>query len=329
MGRNFTNKVWNAARFAMMNLEGNESADTTIKEEDYLFEDVWIKNRLSLAIEMCTSSLEKYKFNEAIKTLYEFVWHEFCDWYLEIIKPRLYSSDNIKSKAVAQKVLVYVLDNILRLLHPFAPFLTEEIWQHLKSMASKNKLIYVDSMVNESLIICPWPKEDAAKINKNVVNTMTLLQDLIRAVRNIRSNMNILNKQKLKALVSVNDKRLKEMLDEHHNFLMQMANLDGLEVGIDLEKPESSASEVVNEIQVFVPLKELIDVGVEKEKQQERLNKIKSHLDIVRKKLFNESFVKNAPKHIVNAEKDKEAELLGQIIKINGFLEDLNKNVPV
>jgi valyl-tRNA synthetase len=141
--------------------------------------------------------------------------------------------------------------------------------------------------------------------------------------------MNIPNKQKLNALISVRDNELKRELDEHHNFLVQMANLDGLEVGIDLEKPESSASEVVNEIQVFVPLKELIDVGVEKEKQQERLNKIKSHLDIVRKKLFNESFVKNAPVHIVNAEKDKEAELLGQITKITGFLQDLNKNVSV
>jgi valyl-tRNA synthetase len=282
-----------------------------------------------LAIETCTVSLEKYKFNEAIKTLYEFVWHEFCDWYLEIIKPRLYNTDNIKSKMVAQKVLVYVLDNILRLLHPFAPFLTEEIWQHLKQLAGKNRLILTDTMVNESLMICPWPKEDAAKINKNVVNTMTLLQDIVRAIRNIRSNMNIPNKQKLNALISVRDKEVKRELDEHHNFLTQMANLDGLEVGIDLEKPESSASEVINEIQVFVPLKELIDVGVEKKRHMERLNKIKSHLDIVRKKLFNESFVKNAPEHIINAEKDKERELLGQITKITGFLQDLNKNVPV
>ena len=329
MGRNFINKVWNAARFAMMNLEGNKSTDTTIKEEDYLFEDVWIKNRLSLAIETCTASLEKYKFNEAIKTLYEFIWHEFCDWYLEIIKPRLYNSDNIRSKVIAQKVLTYVLDNILRLLHPFAPFLTEEIWQHLKQLAVKNRLILTDTMVSESLMICPWPKEDAAKINKKVVKTMMLLQDLIRAVRNIRRNMNILKKQKLKVLISVRDKEVKRELDEHHNFLTQMANLDGLEVGIDLKKPESSASEVVNEIQVFVPLRELIDVGVEKERQLERLNKIKSHLETVRKKLFNENFVKNAPERVVNTEKDKEAELLGQIIKIKGFLQDLNKNVPV
>ena len=141
--------------------------------------------------------------------------------------------------------------------------------------------------------------------------------------------MNIPNKQKLNALISVRDKEMKMELDEHHNFLAQMANLDGLEVGVDLEKPESSASEVVNEIQVFVPLKELIDVGVEKKRQLERLNKIKSHLDIVRKKLFNESFVKNAPKHIINAEKDKEMELLGQITKIRDALQDLNENVPV
>jgi valyl-tRNA synthetase len=198
-------------------------------------------------------------------------------------------------------------------------------------------------MKNESLMICSWPEKDSTLsifvkddihvegiVNaKRVIDTMSKLQDLIRAVRNIRSNMNIPNKQKLKALISVRDKEMKRELDEHHNFLAQMANLDGLEVGVDLEKPESSASEVVNEIQVFVPLKELIDVGVEKKRQLERLNKIKSHLDIVRKKLFNESFVKNAPKHIINAEKDKEMELLGQITKIRDALQDLNENVPV
>ena len=131
--------------------------------------------------------------------------------------------------------------------------------------------------------------------------------------------MNIPNKQKLKALVSVNDKKLRETLDNHQSFLVQMANLDNIEIGVDLEKPESTASEVVNNIQIFVPLKGLIDKEVEKKKQQERLNKTESHLDIVRKKLFNESFVKNAPANIVNAERDKEAELLGQIIKIKEY----------
>ena len=326
MGRNFINKVWNAARFTIMNLQSDGLPDVQITDDDYLFEDTWIISRLHSVTETCTISLEKYRFNEAIRTLYEFIWNDFCDWYLEIIKPRLYNTDNKESRMAAQKVLVYVLNNMLHLLHPFAPFITEEIWQHLKSMATQNKAIFVDSMKNASLMISQWPCKDAAKIKKNVIETMSLLQDMIRAIRNIRSNMNIPNKQKLKALVSVNDKKLKETLDNHNSFLIRMANLDNIETGINLKKPESTASEVVNDIQIFVPLKGLIDKEVEKKKQQERLNKTESHLDIVRKKLFNESFVKNAPAHVVNAERDREAELSGQIIKIKNILQDLDKD---
>lgn len=326
MGRNFINKVWNAARFAIMNLQSDGLPDVQIIDDDYLFEDTWIISRLNSVTETCTISLEKYRFNEAIRTLYEFIWNDFCDWYLEIIKPRLYNTDNKESRMVAQKVLVYVLNNMLHLLHPFAPFITEEIWQHLKSIVAKNKPIFVDSMKNASLMISQWPCKDAAKIKNNVIETMSLLQDMIRAIRNIRSNMNIPNKQKLKALVSVNDKKLKETLDNHHSFLVQMANLDNIETGINLKKPESTASEVVNDIQIFVPLKGLIDKEVEKKRQQERLNKTESHLDIVRKKLFNKSFVKNAPAHVVNTERDKEAELSGQIIKIKNILQDLDKD---
>ncbi len=342
MGRNFINKVWNAARFAMMNLDTDLSSDIQIKEGDKQFEDDWIKSRLNAVIETCTNALENYRFNEAIRALYEFIWNDFCDWYLEIIKPRLYDTDNKESRIAAQKVLVYVLNDTLRLLHPFAPFITEEIWQYLKNMAGQNKSIYVDSMKNESLMICPWPKtkndaplsisvsdtvssSEGTNVN-NVTETMSLLQGLVRAVRNIRRNMNIPNKKSLNALISVHENEVKTRLDGHHRFIVQMANLDGVEIGINLEKPESSASEVINDIQVFVPLEGLIDKEVEKEKQQERLNKSKSHLEIVRKKLLNESFVKNAPAHIVNAEKDKEEDLLGQINKIESVLQDLEKD---
>ncbi|ODS32158.1 MAG: valyl-tRNA synthase [Candidatus Scalindua rubra] len=336
MGRNFINKVWNAARFAMLNLKPDGVSDIKTKEDDYVFEDVWIISRLDSIIETCTVSLEKYRFNEAIKALYEFIWHEFCDWYLEIIKPRLYDSNNKKSKMVAQKVLIYVFDNILRLLHPFAPFFTEEIWQHLKRSANESKLILTDTMNNESLMICPWPKtrpnglagrEDTIKTNKDVIETMSLLQNMVRAIRNIRRNMSIPKKQPLKALISVHDKRIKSELDKHHNFLNQMANLDSLEIGVDLKKPESSASEVVNDIQIFVPLEGLIDIEIEKKRQLERINKLESHLESVRKKLFNKEFIRNAPNHIVNAEKDKEAELLGQIIKTRSILHDLDKDI--
>jgi len=327
MGRNFMNKVWNAARFAIMNLQSDGLPDAQIKEDNYLFEDKWIISRLNSVTETCTNSLEKYRFNEAIRTLYEFIWNDFCDWYLEIIKPRLYNTDNKEARMVAQKVLVYVLNNTLHLLHPFAPFMTEEIWQYLKKMTTRNKSIFIDSMENESLMISRWPDKDEAKTGKNVIETMALLQDIIRAVRNIRSNMNIPNKQKLRSLVSVNDRKLKETLDSHQSFLVQMANLDNMEIGIDLEKPESTASEVVNNIQIFVPLEGLIDKEVEKKKQQEHLNKVESHLWVVQKKLHNESFVKNAPEEIVNAEKDKETELLGQITKIKEALQGLEKSV--
>ncbi|MCP4254032.1 MAG: valine--tRNA ligase, partial [Candidatus Scalindua sp.] len=326
MGRNFINKVWNASRFAMMNLESDESSDVQIAEDDYCFEDIWIISRLNSVTEVYTDSLEKYKFNEAIRALYEFIWNDFCDWYLEIIKPRLYNTDEKESRMVAQKALVYVLNNTLHLLHPFAPFMTEEIWQYLKNMVAQNSAIAVGSMKNESLMICQWPEVDSSKIDKKVMDTMPLLQDLIRAVRNIRSNMNIPNKTQLKAIISVHDNEIKTRLDSHHGFIVQMANLDGVEIGVELEKPESSASEVVNDIQIFVPLKGLIDKDAEKEKQKEHLNKTNSHLEIVRKKLFNENFVKNAPAHIVNAERDKEAELLGQIIKIKDILQDLEKD---
>ncbi len=325
MGRNFINKVWNAARFAMMNLDSDVSSEEQIGENDYRFEDVWIISRLNSITGTCTSALENYKFNEAIRVLYEFIWNDFCDWYLEIIKQRLYDKDSKEVRMVAQKVLVYVLDGALHLLHPFAPFMTEEIWQFLKSKSERNKSIYVDSMKNGSLMICPWPDADVTKIDNDVIDTMLLLQDLVRAVRNIRRNMNILNKKPLKALVSVHDQKIKQKLDNHHGFLIKMANLDDVNIGINLEKPESSASEVVNDIQIFVPLEGLIDKTVEREKQQERLNKAKTHLEIVRKKLLNESFVKNAPAQIVDAERDKEEDLLGQISKIESALQDLEK----
>jgi valyl-tRNA synthetase len=342
MGRNFINKVWNASRFVMMNLECNGQSQEIV-EEVCEVEDEYIRVQLSNVIDNCTNSLTKYKFNEAIKTLYEFIWHDFCDLYLEKIKPRLYGHETEKSKLVAQKTLVYVLDNILHLLHPFAPFMTEEIWQCLKGLVEKNDLISTDSMVNESLMICPWPETrkdvditpsslsaTAAILppTTNVIDTMSLLQDIVRAVRNIRRNMDIPNKQKLKAMISANDKEKVDELEEHRKFLTQMANLDDdLKIGINLKKPDSAASEVMEGFHVFVLLEGLIDEEVEKKKQLEHLNKVESHLGVVHKKLHNENFVKNAPENIVNAEREKETELLGQITKIKEALKGFDKNI--
>ncbi len=339
MGRNFINKVWNAARFVMMNLTSNGSQGGTIEEGDYEFEDVWILNRLSHATATCTASLEKYRFNDAIKSLYEFIWNEFCDWYLEIVKPRLYDSTDAKSKMVALKVLTQVLDNILRFLHPFAPFFTEEIWQSLKNLVGNSKLISPESMAYESLMASPWPTShvsinvhdpvslsEGVKIN-DVTDTMSLLQDIIRATRNIRRNMDIPSKQPLKMLLSVHDDDTEKRLNSHSTFLSQMANLEEIDIGINRKKPDSAASQVVENIQLFVPLKGLINLETEKKKQLGHIKKLESHLAVVRKKLLNKNFIANAPEHIVNAEKEKERELLGQIEKVKDILDDLLKNV--
>ncbi|MDR4497338.1 MAG: valine--tRNA ligase [Candidatus Scalindua sp.] len=341
MGRNFINKVWNAARFVMMNLTSGKFLAVQIEEDDYEFEDVWILNRLSVVTEASTNALKKYRFNETIKSLYEFIWNEFCDWYLEIVKPRLYDSADAKSRVVALKILTHVLDNILRFLHPFAPFFTEEIWQSLKSLIENNRLISPESMVNKSLMICSWPEpnvsinvRDSVSLsegaNRYTVNEiMSLLQNAVRAVRNIRRAMDIPLKQALKVLISVHDKETKEKLDNHHAFLSRMANIDTVEVGVNMKKPVSAASEVVDNIQIFVSLKGLIDLREEKKRQLNHIKKLESHLDIVRKKLFNENFIKNAPVSIVNAEKDKEMELLGQINKVKEILDDLQKDDSV
>ena len=329
MGRNFINKVWNAARFAIMNLQSDELPDAQIKEDDYLLEDIWIISRLNSVTETCTNSLEKYRFNEAIRTLYEFIWNDFCDWYLEIIKHRLYDTDNKEGRVVAQKVLVYVLNNTLHLLHPFAPFMTEEIWQHLKSITSQNESITVDSMKSESLMICPWPEKDAAKIDKEVIETMPLLQDIVRAVRNIRHNFNIPNKQEITIQIFAHDEHAKKKLDVHHEFLKKMANLNRLEIDVRTEfsGKRIPLSEVVGDYQIFALGDFDIVKDKEREKQLKHLNKVESHLGVVQKKLHNESFVKNAPEEIVNAEKDKETELLGQITKIKEALQGLEKSV--
>jgi valyl-tRNA synthetase len=245
---------------------------------------------------------------------------------------------------VAQEVLVYVLDNMLHLLHPFAPFMTEEIWQHLKNMVAQNSSISIDSMKNESLMISQWPKKalsisvsdtvslsEGTNVNR-VIETMPLLQDIVRAVRNIRRNVNIPNKQKIKVQISANNNAAMKLLDEHNEFLEKMANMEIKDKGVNLNKSYSNSknvSEVVGDFQIFA-LDPSFDINVEtqKKKQQEHLNKVESHLGVVQKKLHNESFVKNAPEEIVNAERDREAELLGQITKIKEALQGLEKSVP-
>ncbi|MBU6391486.1 MAG: valine--tRNA ligase [Planctomycetes bacterium] len=322
MGRNFTNKLWNAARFIMMNLEEEHPKEIKLGTTDYQFEDRWILSRLNATIESCTAYLEQFKFNEAAMRVYDFTWHSFCDWYLEIVKMRLYEPVSPRDKKVAQTVLADAFNQILHLLHPFVPFITEELWQNLKNVVSENKITMQDGMRCESLICDPWPKTNKIYENHAAEKTMVILQDVIRAIRNIRSKMNIKEKQKLNAIISISEDGEYD-LKNHSCLLKRMANVEHLEIGKSLAKPANSACEVIGQIQAFVPLAGIIDPIAEKERQSKNLKQLEDHLKVVQSKLQNDNFVARAPAHVVAMEQNREKELLEQIEKIKFILNDL------
>ncbi|MEP9411344.1 MAG: valine--tRNA ligase [Candidatus Brocadia sp.] len=322
MGRNFTNKLWNAARFIIMNLEEEHPEEIRLEPADYQFEDRWILSRLNTTIKACTLYLEQFKFNDAAMKVYDFTWHSFCDWYIEIIKTRLYEPISYRDKKVAQTILTKVFGQILHLLHPFIPFITEELWQSLKGVASKSKIDIMEGMRHEYLIRDAWPQEDKRYEDQVCEENMAILQDVIRAIRNIRSKMNIREKQKLDAVISVSGDG-ECGLENHSDLLKRMANIEHLEIGKDLTKPANSASEVVGKIQAFVPLADIIDPVAEKERQLKHLKQLEDYLLVVRRKLENKNFSARAPAHVVTMEQNRERELLEQISKIKLILNDL------
>ena len=315
MGRNFANKLWNAARFALTDLA---SSSDDVEAGQPTLEDRWIRSRLNAVKQGATDALEHFQFNEALRLLYDFTWHEFCDWYLEIIKPRLYSSDEAQApdRARAQVELAETLDALLRLLHPFMPFVTEEIWQKLKQTAALE-------LESPALMVTEWPKHDPARNAPDADAAMSRLQDIIRGVRNIRNKFRLQDRHPLAAIVSVPDEDTKAELEGSRDLLARIGFLERLEIEVNQPKPERSATEVIGSLQVFVPLADVIDLDSERKRLKERIAKAETQLAAVRRKLDNESFVEKAPQEIVQQQRDREAEVRDQIDKWKQNLADL------
>ncbi len=322
MGRNFTNKLWNAARFILMNLKDEQPNQIKFEPKDYQFEDRWILGRLNSTIKSCTASLEQFKFNDAAMNIYDFMWHSFCDWYLEIVKTRLYEPACPKDKKAAQTVLATVFGHILHLVHPFTPFITEELWHTLKEVASENKIDIQKGKLGDCLMHDAWPVGERQHEDMVSENIMIILQDIIRAIRNIRNKMNIKEKQKLNAVISISSDGEHD-LKEHSELLKRMADLEHLEIGKNIKKPDNSACEVIGQIQAFVLLEGIIDTDAEKERQLKHLKQLEEHLSIVRRKLENKNFTARAPVNVVSMEQNRERELLEQIQKVKLILEDM------
>ena len=322
MGQNFTNKVWNAARFTLMNLDEPVGMSAEEAAEHRRFEDRWILSRLSYAVDEVTRQLENFKVNHAAKTIYHFFWHEFCDWYVEMIKPRL-DSDDEADAAAARHTLAAALDQCLRMLHPISPFITEELWQKLKEVTENTPLLpHLED--EEALIRARWDAKPENVRDEEVEDDMDLLQELISGIRNLKKEKRIQEDTPVTVSISCSEEGTTDTLRSRSRLLRQMAALDGMEVGVDLERPTPSSTSVVRTSEVHMHLGDVIDVEEEIERLKDEKADVEDYLGIVRNKLDNPDFLANAPEDVVQKEMDKRDRLEGKLEKIEENLEELS-----
>ena len=305
VGRNFINKLWNASRFVLMNIEDDISDE--LLENNFKLPELWILNRLQIAIERVNKHLENFNFNEAAKVIYEFTWSDYCDWYIEIAK----TSFNINNESYTNTVKIiskYVLRNIIILLHPYAPFVTEEIWSKIKKQGDSD------------LIITSWPSVDKKWINRSSDDEMEILKNLISSVRTIRSQMNVPPNKLCNMIVKCNTKQ-KSILNSYSLIIESLAKIDNIEMTEDAKKPSQSATAIVDNMEIFIPLDGIIDFDIEKDRLQKRINELKMHLVNVKKKLENKDFLNRAPENVIRHEKEKKENMILELDKITKNLE--------
>ncbi|KYG91636.1 valine--tRNA ligase [[Bacillus] sp. KCTC 13219] len=290
---NFANKIWNASRFALMNMEGltYDEIDLT---GNLSVADKWILSRLNNTIEHVTTLSNKYEFGEVGRELYNFIWDDFCSWYIEMAKLPLYGEDEA-AKKTTRSVLAHVLDQTMRLLHPFMPFITEEIWQHLPHEG-------------DSITVAAWPTVNKAFNFEQDEQSMKLLMDIIRSVRNIRAEVNTPMSKKVALYVSAKDTATAEVLEANKAYIEKFCNPDPLVIGQNVEIPAQTMSAVVTGAEVFLPLAGLINVEEEIARLEKELEKWSKEVKLVTGKLSNEKFVSKAPEALVQVEREKLAD---------------------
>jgi valyl-tRNA synthetase len=309
--RHFVNKLWNAARFALMHVEqGYDQIDNT----HLSLPDRWILSRLQRVTAAAEKALDDYRFNEAAGELYNFVWHEFCDWYLEAIKPALYGKKGEDQKQATLAVLYNTLHDTLILLHAFMPFVTEEIWHKLPG-------------TNGSIMKAIFPSRRASDIGISrdieAESQMTLLIDIISGVRNIRGEMNIAPSLEMEVLVQSDDDSTRKTIDQHQDVVSNLAKLKSLTVSASGQRPKSSATAVIEGATIFVSLEGVIDFAKECERLEKEINKLDAELAKVTKKLENEAFLSKAPANVVADVKEKHAGLAEKKQKVQANLEKI------
>lgn len=302
--RNFANKLWNATRFVLMNLDEDIIGEKLVLE-DLEEEDKWILSKLNTLSSEATKNLDKYEIGMAADKIYTFIWDEYCDWYIEMVKSRLYG-ENEKSKRIAEKVLLYVLKDILKLLHPFMPFITEEIWQHL----GKNE---------KPLILEDWPTCKEELEFKESERSIEYIKIAVKSIRNARAEMNIVPSKKSKQIFVTEDQKIEEILNKGKRYFINLASADEIEITPTKENiGEGNVQIVLDKCEVFLPLSELIDFEKEVDRLEKEKEKLEGEIKRVASKLSNEGFTKKAPQKIVDEEKIKQKkyeEMLGKVLQ--------------
>ncbi len=323
--RHFINKLWNASRFSLMHLQNFHPDSFQMDAQQLSLADRWILSRANRLVETVTRALDDYKFNEAASALYQFVWHEFCDWYLEIIKPVLYGQSSTGGSggsgrqggsagedATTRAVLWTILNETVRLLHPFIPFVTEELWDKLPGTSG-------------SVMKAPWPTSSRERHDAEAEVTMDLIMGIISSVRNIRGEMNVPPSLRVAATVQSPDKAVRQTLDEYGHIIVNLSKLQALTVTPPGDRPISSATSVFGQSTIFVSLKDVIDFGAEQARLNKELAKIDKELNGVGKKLRNEDFLKKAPQEVVEGVRANRERLVEKKNRLENQLSTVNQ----
>ncbi len=313
IGRNFANKIWNAGRFLLMNAQ-NIPVNNKLLEKHIDFADEWIISHFNLTLALLNTAMDNFEVNNATKILYSFVWNDFCDWYLEMIKTRLYlpagrqgsDNDEIKSATITRALKLFA--DILKLVHPFMPFITEELWQLIEERKD-----------GESISTSEYPKLNRDLINPSAESEMEMVQGIVYSIRNIRGEMNIPPSKSIDAHIK-SSKVKKHQID----YIKKLAKVENIIDGEDVEKPNASASAVFKNSEIYIPLKGLIDLDVERQRIEKEINRLEGSLKGIENKLSNEKFVKNAPADVVEKEKTKQRDWTGNLNKLKELLSNLN-----
>lgn len=288
---NFANKIWNASRFALMNMDGITFEELDLSGEKSVA-DKWILTRLNETIEHVTKLADKYEFGEVGRILYNFIWDDFCDWYIEMAKLPLYGEDEA-AKKTTRSILAYVLDNTMRLLHPFMPFITEEIWQSLPHEG-------------ESITVAKWPEVRPELSDKEAANDMRLLVDIIRAVRNIRAEVNTPMSKQVKLFIKAKDENIQNQLEKNRAYVERFCNPSELVISTDVSLDEKAMTAVVTGAELILPLEGLINIEEEIARLEKEYDKLNKEVERVQKKLNNQGFIAKAPAKVVEEERAKE-----------------------